>query len=1068
MREEMCARRPCDSPRGGLLAEILLAAGLDPEAFADEGQALQALLQRTRNLRAGSEDLELYFRSSLDLLCIATTTGRFLRLNPEWENVLGHPLSELEGRSFLDFVHPEDLESTMEALSRLDRQEQVLKFENRYRCKNGTYRWLEWRSRPLGRHIHAAARDITDRKTMEEALQNSEEILRNTLQASPMGLHLYQLQEDDSLVFMGANPAADKLLGVDNTEFVGKTIEQAFPPLRETEIPERYRRAGRFGEHWHTEQIEYKEGRIAGAFEVHAFAMSPGNVAVLFHDITERKRAESRLRESEESLDRTLRSIGDGVIATDSEGRVVRMNPVAERLCGWSASEAEGRPLTEVFRIVNSLTREVAHDPVERVFATGQVVGLANHTLLLSRDGAEYQIADSAAPMHDVDGQLAGAVLVFRDVTQEYAQAERLRRSEERLDRAMAVKNEGIWDWNLVTNETIFDDRYYTMAGYAPNEFAQNYSGWTERVHPEDLDGAIAILKDHLAGKRDVFDAEFRFQHKDGSWLWIQGRGRIMERDAAGSPLRMIGTHTDITKRKLAEEALLESEEMQRKLLQTVPDLIIRTDIQGTITFVNEMAFPGLGYLPCGNICGMNIFSFIVPEDLSRAEEDARQRLEQQIGPREYRLQFDDFVIDVEINGAAIRDKESRPTGMVYTIRDISERRLAEQERQRLQRQFLQAQKMEAVGILAGGVAHDFNNLLHAMGANIELLLHGKSDESPDAVRLRAVTKSMDRAAQLIQQLLLFSRRTESRKERIDLNQEVRGVAVMLERTIPKMIALELHLDPGTTPLSADPVQVEQVLLNLANNAVAAMPEGGRLTIETGNAVLGDCFVRSHPGSTAGPHVFMTVSDTGHGMAETTRRHIFDPFFTTKEVGQGTGLGLASVYGIVKAHRGYIHCESTPGKGTAFRIYWPVSDNVETVPAHPRPATAAGTAGGRETILVVDDEPEVRDLTREALELQGYSVMVAANGEEALRVFQEHQEALALVLLDLNMPGMGGRKCLQELVATDPAVKVIISSGHGNNSHGVDALSDGAKSFLGKPYQLGELAAKIRDVLDDV
>ncbi|WP_051822213.1 cache domain-containing protein [Desulfonatronum thiodismutans] len=388
----------------------------------------------------------------------------------------------------------------------------------------------------------------------------------------------------------------------------------------------------------------------------------------------------------------------------------------------------------------------------------------------------------------------------------------------------------------------------------------------------------------------------------------------------------------------------------------------------------------------------------------------------------------------------------------------------------KIQAQLLQAQKMESVGILAGGVAHDFNNLLHVMRGNIELLARNPSIDPQGAARLKSVTTSLDRAARLVQQLLLFSRKVESGKEPVDLNQEVREAAQMLERTIPKMIALELRLDPAVRPISGDPVQVEQVLLNLANNAVDAMPDGGRLIIETSNVDLDANFVGGHPGATVGRHVLLTVTDTGCGMDEATLKQAFDPFFTTKEVGQGTGLGLASVYGVVKSHGGLIHCYSEPGQGTTFRVYLPAADSFEAgldEPLQPKASLKTNMDGVNDarTVLVVDDESTIRELTQEALEDFGYVVLHAANGEEALAIYQEHGQTIDLVLLDLNMPGMGGHKCLQELLRLDPAVRVLISSGYSANGQARESLKSGAVGFIGKPYQLKELEAAVRGAL---
>lgn len=920
-----------DIPSRALILDLLKEI---PDEIAARIRLKNEIDERRRaekELRKKSQELELYFSSSLDLLCIANTDGRFIRLNPEWEKVLGYSISELEGRMFLDFVHPEDVESTVAAVSRLVNQEQVLNFVNRFCCKDGEYRWIEWRSRPMGQNIYAVARDIT-----------------------------------------------------------------------------------------------------------------------------ERKQADVQLQQSEENLARTLQSIGDGVISTDREGRVVRMNPVAETLCGWKESEAKGRHLDEVFHIVHAITREVVLDPVKGVLETGQVVGLANHTLLLSRNGQEYQIADSAAPIHDRDGNITGSVLVFRDVTEEYAKDRIIREEREQLLSIFNSIDAMIYIADPDTYEVLYVNNL--LAGLLPGDCigSKCYRTFQGLEAPCGFCTNDIILGNNFEPYRWEYynpSLDRHFSIVDRIIKWSDGRDVRFE------------MAIDITDRKRIEEALLESEEMQRKLLQTVPDLIIRTDLEGNITFVNELAFPGLDNLPRESICGMNIFSFIAPPDLPRAVENARQRLEKSIGPQEYQLRFDEAVIDAEVNGAVIRDKESKPVAMVYVIRDITERKRAGQEQEKLQSQLLQAQKMESIGVLAGGVAHDFNNLLQAMSGHIELLLQRRPADHPDASRLNSVVKSINRSTGLVKQLLLFGRKAESKKVVVDMNEEVKSAVQILERTIPRMISLELDLDQAPWPLFADPAQVEQVLLNLATNAVDAMPEGGKLTIVTQNIILDEGFVRMHPGSSAGRHLLLTVTDTGCGMDKENLEQIFVPFFTTKEAGKGTGLGLPSVYGIVKAHGGYIHCYSEPGLGTTFRVYFAAMEQSDV--AQEEPQSKISPQGGSETILVVDDEQDIRELTQEALEMLGYTVRTAVNGEQALETYQEHGKSIDLVVLDLNMPGMGGYKCLQELLQLDSSVRVVIASGYTVNGPGKNAVDLGARGFIGKPYQLKELAAMVREVLDE-
>ena len=401
----------------------------------------------------------------------------------------------------------------------------------------------------------------------------------------------------------------------------------------------------------------------------------------------------------------------------------------------------------------------------------------------------------------------------------------------------------------------------------------------------------------------------------------------------------------------------------------------------------------------------------------------------------------------------------------VQQARFITERQRAEAEQEKLQAQLTQAKKMESVGMLAGGLAHDFNNLLHAINGNLDLLARNKPKTHPDQQRLATIQSSIERAERLVQQMLLFSRKADSRKQKADINQVVRESIRMLQSSIPKMIEIELSLSQDVPLMYADTVQVEQVLLNLGSNAENAMPQGGRLIIETHAVVLDEEFTRMHPGSKGGPHVLLMVSDTGHGMDKETLTHVFEPFFTTKEVGKGTGLGLASVYGIVKSHSGYIQCYSEKGQGTTFRIYWPVDYGPEDEPARESRTDLPSEIEGTETVLVVDDEEAILDMTVEILEMHGYTVWTARSGEQALSVYGEHGQAVDLIILDLNMPGMGGAQCLKRLQQYQPPARVLLASGY--SAHGpAREVARNAAGFIGKPYQLTELLAKIRAVLE--
>ena len=381
-----------------------------------------------------------------------------------------------------------------------------------------------------------------------------------------------------------------------------------------------------------------------------------------------------------------------------------------------------------------------------------------------------------------------------------------------------------------------------------------------------------------------------------------------------------------------------------------------------------------------------------------------------------------------------------------------------------LESQLQYAKKMEAVGTLAGGIAHDFNNHLQGISGYIQLLMMRGDRDRTEQGWLLQIERSVQRAAALTKQLLIFSRREESRLEPLELNEVVRQAQKTLARTIPESIAAELRLSADLRSIDGDAVQLEHVLFNLGINAKDAMPNGGKIVIGTRNIRLDEAFCRSHVGVKPGAYVELSFTDTGHGMDRDTLERIFEPFYTTKGVGSGIGLGLAIVYGIVQSHRGIILCESSPAAGTTFRIYLPVQERAGAAPE--KEARKKADYRGAETIIIVDDEPDILDIGQNTLEQFGYTVLMARSGEEAVETYARRGREIDLVILDLGMPGMGGEKCLQELLTMNPSVKVLIASGYAATQTVQGILEVGASGFMAKPYRLEDMLKKVREVLD--
>ncbi len=537
-----------------------------------------------------------------------------------------------------------------------------------------------------------------------------------------------------------------------------------------------------------------------------------------------------------------------------------------------------------------------------------------------------------------------------------------------------------------------------------------------------------------------------------GLILRAQVKAKTAELSVANKELR-----GEIVERKRVEEAL----RFTQFTVDHAGDAVFWMGSNAQFIYVNEAACRSLGYSR-EELLSMTVHD-IDPNFPAEVWPDHWEEVKQRgsfIVESQYRTKPGGvYPVEITVNYIEFEGKEYN----CAFARDISERKKAEQDRDRLESQLLHAQKMEAIGTLAGGIAHDFNNLLQAVQGYAELLLLRRGEQEPGYRELKEISRAAIRGGELTQQMLTFSRREESKLRPIDLNREVLNVKELLQRTIPKMIDIELHLASKLKTINGDPGQIEQILMNLTVNAKDSMPEGGKLLIATENVLLDEEFCKTHLGAKPGEYILLAISDTGQGMSKETLEHIFEPFYTTKGVGEGTGLGLAMVYGIVKSHRGYITCYSEPGEGTTFKIYLPVIEQEGTLVASEETVTAV--TGGTGTILLVDDEDFVRELGEQILLKFGYTAITAADGETALEVYRKEPERIDLIILDLIMPGIGGRRCLQELLEIDPHAKVLIASGYSPDGPTKEILQAGAKGFVRKPYEMRQLLAAVREVL---
>ncbi|WP_051617327.1 PAS domain S-box protein [Desulfonatronovibrio hydrogenovorans] len=942
--------------------------------------------------------------------------------------------------------------------------------------------------------LFGISRDITDLKQAELALSHSHDLLRYIVEHTRSSVAVH----DKDLNYIYVSQRYLDEFKVKEEDILGKHHYEVFPDL-----PQKWRdvhQRALKGEVVSAEDDPYY--RDDGTVEWTRWECRPwyeqngsiGGIVIYTEAITERKNIEEALRESEQRYRTVFENTGTATCILEKNGIISLANTKFAELAGYPLEEIEN---------IKTWMEFVASEDLDRMRQQHELRREARNKALTEY---EFRFIDSQGSIKNIYlyiDMIPGtdkSVASLLDITE-------LKRSEsELINRKRLLEGiiNGVSDVLAIQYPDLSIERY-NQAGYDLLGMTQEEVKGKKCFELIGREWACDICATQKTLKTGQPEQTEKYIPELGIYLECRSNP-IM--DEKGNIVQIIEQLRDITERKNIEEKM----QLNEKRLQALLDLNDMKDASETrlTNFAMEAAVllsgSSIGYIafPSEDETVLNMYAWSSQamkecaikdkpvqynlKDTGLWGEAIRQRCPVIIndysapnplkkGTAAGHIHIERYMSVPIFDGdrivivAGVGNKETdyddddvrQLTLLMSGLWAILCRKRSEDEREKLQDQLMQAQKMESVGILAGGVAHDFNNLLHTMQGNLELLSAGETLDLRNSERLQAVSKSIDRAAQLVQQLLIFSRKASSRMLRVDVNQEVQQVVQILKRTVPKMINLVLDLEPDIDPVSGDPAQIEQILLNLTNNAVDSMPDGGKLTITTANVEIDMDFVEKHPDALPGSYVLLAVTDTGWGMDKKTLKHIYDPFFTTKEVGQGTGLGLPSVYGIVKTHGGYIYCDSEAGQGTAFRVYLPVMENSDDIIEEQQPESLP--QGRRETILVVDDEPEIRELTQESLEGLGYTVISAESGEEALSIFQKHRENIHLVLLDLNMPGMGGHKCLQKLLKIDPSVKVLIASGYSADGQARETISSGAKGFIGKPYQLKKLACLVSDLL---
>jgi two-component system, cell cycle sensor histidine kinase and response regulator CckA len=752
-------------------------------------------------------------------------------------------------------------------------------------------------------------------------------------------------------------------------------------------------------------------------------------------DVTDRRAAEDALRRSEARLRTIVDTEPECVKVVAADGTLAEMNPAGLAMIEAGSLEAvRGLP---VARLIAPGDR-AAFGALHRRVMGGEVASLEFSVIGLR--GTERRMHSTAAPLRDDTGRVTAVLAVTRDVTEEQ-RARRERDEADRLVRRVTDVVPGIlYLYDAEEQRPVFVNAGTTrILGFTPDEVLADPGFLPSRVHPDDWPRFQEHLASVLRTAADgaVLEFEYRVRHRDGSWRHLRSRDTVIARGPDGRVRQLVGVATDVTERHEAEARI--------RRLAAFPELnpapVLELAADGRVTYANEAALAMAGVERAAEA------AILLPPDAPAIVQDClatgsnRLRVDVHRGAQTLSCSF--FAI--------------RALGAVHCY--VSDATEAVEMRRQLER----SQRMDSIGQLAGGVAHDFNNLLQVISGYATLARERGTTAEEREASLDHVLGAAERAAQLTRQLLAFGRRQALRVTDLDLNGVVSGMMGMLRRLIEARITVDFVPGFQVGNIRADRGQVEQVILNLCINARDAMPDGGRITIETGNVVVNGAYREQHPWAAPGRYVLLTVSDTGVGMDRDVLDRMFEPFFTTKPQDRGTGLGLAVVYGIVKQHDGMINVYSEPGLGTTFKIYFPVSARLAaSVDAKLQTAPPRGT----ETVLVAEDEPSVRNLAVRLLERAGYRTLAARDGREAVAVFTAHEREVDLVLMDVVMPHLGGPEAYRQMAERRPGLRVLFASGYGGSQLPAAVTAGEGADLLDKPYDPDELLRAVRRVLD--
>ncbi|HEX7677052.1 MAG TPA: PAS domain S-box protein [Thermoanaerobaculia bacterium] len=749
-----------------------------------------------------------------------------------------------------------------------------------------------------------------------------------------------------------------------------------------------------------------------------------------------------------------LETAAEAIMITDAEGVMLWVNPAFTTTTGYTAEEAIGKTP----RILKSDTHpEAFYRKFWKTIRAGET--WRSEFVNRHKDGHIYYGEHTVTPVRDAAGTVMHFVGIMHDVTERKQAEVQLREAHaqlrELLDHSPAVLYALTLDGDAIVPRLV-SENITRMLGFQVQE-TLSFAWWQAQIHPGDHERAQVSIQETL--EQGVSRTEYRMRHKDGSYRWVDDARRVV-RDSNGRPSELVGVWSDVTERKRAQDELHESERRFRGMLDNLELVSVMLDREASIIYCNDYFLRLTGWQR-EEVIGIDWFERFVPPEsagemktafatlISDGEEVRHHTNEILTRSGEKRL--------LQWNNSLIYSASGEVIGTASIAEDVT-------DRVRLEQQLLRAQRLESLGTLAGGIAHDLNNLLLPILMGVTLLKRFDPNEA-SLKAINNIERSVRRGSDLVKQVLLFARGSETSRETVQLTETVREIGAIITSTFPKDITLDVSMAPDLSPVTGDATQLAQVLLNLCVNARDAMPRGGRIIISAANVMSSDRDALPHGNPNCGPQVVLEVTDTGEGMPKEILDRIFDPFFTTKEVGKGTGLGLSTAQGIISSHGGFLGVSSNLGEGSTFTIH--LAARPEQPAAVVIPEETGPPHGNGELILVVDDDASVVSITKQTLEVFGYEVLTAEDGAQAIGVFSRRHADIALVVTDMAMPVIDGAALIAALNRMVPDVRIIATTGNPSAASMSKIARTGVTHILTKPYTAEQLLITLSEVLTE-